>query len=187
VKLKPSSKAQAFNKPPSQNPFASLSSDYFSRFSHDNRLYVPKRTAINKAGDLLTSAQPRGRGVMAGHLADFLGRCMSLKIAVHEAQPALGTKYILLSTSGGGETGVLESFTISVSKDSITVAGLDAGGLRNGVVRLVALIGLRRAPFLEQGTVVYKPRIPVRRGGKQHRIQRFLRRERRPAFRRRYI
>ena len=42
--------------------------------------------------------------------------------------------------------------------------GDSPNGLRDAIVRLVDRIGFREAPILEAGTIVYKPRLPIRLG-----------------------
>jgi hypothetical protein len=84
------------------------------------------------------------------------------------AGPEAAGGIIALTETGGGEPGVPESFTIEVAPGRVQVRGADACGLRDGIVRLVDLIGLRQAPFLVAGSTTFRPRLPVRLGAVPH-------------------
>ena len=152
------------------SPFSSLSREYFARFSRD-----PK--ARPGAGEVRVTSRwklaapetlsPVGRR-MAGDLAEFLVKCMATPLAKvrlpgadAKAAPA---RTIALLESGGGEDKVPESFTVTVEKDRVVVAGRDAAGLRSGIVHLVDQMGFRGAPILPVGTQTYRPRLSVRLG-----------------------
>ncbi len=152
------------------SPFSALSRDYFSRFSRDpdarpgrNEVLIDGTWKIVLAAD----AKPLTE-LMAGHLVEFLKGAMGVEVPI-EKRPAgeLGgdiRKAIVLRDLGGGATDTPESFTISVEQDAVTVHGHDAPGLRDGIARLVDLMGLRQAPILKMGRQVYKPRSKVRLG-----------------------
>jgi hypothetical protein len=93
---------------------------------------------------------------------------MELNLAIVDESFAsigkLASPSIVLLDSGGGDPLIPESFTIQVNKNRITVAGDSPNGLRDGIVRLVDRIGFREAPILEEGAVVYRPRLPIRLG-----------------------
>jgi hypothetical protein len=72
---------------------------------------------------------------------------------------------IMLMESGGGLPDAPESFTIQIDDDRVMVRGQNTDGLRDGVVKLVDLIGFRQAPFLHRGQETYRPRLPIRLGG----------------------
>ena len=59
---------------------------------------------------------------------------------------------VVLSDSGGGDVGVEESFTLTVEQQRVVVLGRDVAGLRDGVVKLVDLMGVRgEGPILPRG------------------------------------
>lgn len=149
---------------------AFVSQDYFARFPHDV-------DAVPQAGETAIGADWRiihGKSdapvvqLMATHLAQFLEERMGLALPVHEmaadaaSEPAGGA--IVLLDRGGGTPEEPESYTISVTDSAIIVRGRDAAGTRDGIVQLVDRIGLRTAPFLDRGDVVYRPRLPLRVG-----------------------
>ena len=153
------------------SPYASLSRDYFERFSLDiqakpadneARVAVSWRILIAESADLLTS-------LMAGHLGDFLRERMGLQLPVlrrPQEQLAGESQAIVLSESGGGEGGVTGSFTLAVTTDQACVSGNDPSGLRDGIVKLVDQMGFREAPILARGTQSFKPKLGLRVGFK---------------------
>lgn len=151
------------------SPFSILSRNYFSRFSRDPRAQpAATEVVINSRWiiELARSAQPLTR-VMAGELVEFLGERMALRLPIKEessARKGQGTKVISLLDHDGGDPQVPESFTIAVTPGRVQIRGRDAAGLRDGVVRLVNLMGLRQAPFLEIREQIYRPRLGVRIG-----------------------
>ncbi|MEX2309764.1 MAG: hypothetical protein WD738_19480 [Pirellulales bacterium] len=149
-------------------PFSFLSKDYFSRFSLDPAAIVERREVVIDSRWRLVlpnGIDPLGR-LMAEHLQAFLRDRMNVDLTIDGEAPAsidyLKVPSILLLDSGGGDPNTPESFTIRVENDRITVQGDSPNGLRDGIVRLVDRIGFREAPILEAGSVVYKPRLPVR-------------------------
>lgn len=144
-------------------PYAFLSKDYFARFSRDpqatagaNEVEVTADWQIVPA----TDASPLAM-LMAGHLREFLGQAMNVALPIADTTTA--APCIVLAETGGGDD-TAASFTLEVAVGRITVQGRDAEGLRDGIVRLVALLGLRQAPMLPVGRTVYAPRLRVRVG-----------------------
>lgn len=153
-------------------PFSALSRDYFARFVRDPDVH-PASGDVEITGKwrivVAKSAGPVAE-LMATHLEDFLGGRMGAKVSVERlGSVSLADRpehAIVLLDSGGGDAAVPASFAIAVERGGVTVSGVDKDGLRDGVVKLVELIGLRRAPVLAEGTHVYRPRVPVRLGAK---------------------
>lgn len=145
--------------------FAFLSTDYFARYSRDpDTAPMADETSLDDDWLMCLPAEPSFlTTTMADHLDDFLSRRMGVHLK-RTAPPADHAKLLVLEESGGGDADVQESFTISVSATRIGVRGHDANGLRDGIVKLVDLIGMRQAPFLAQGETVYRPRLAVRLG-----------------------
>lgn len=149
------------------SPFSQLGSNYFSRYTHDpsatlgeNEIAIDETWAIVLPEDASDTA-----GLMAGHLAEFFQDAMDLELAVENFTSSNETSHrILLGESGGGDPAVAESFTIEIAKDSVAVHGRDAAGLRDGIVRLMDIVGFRQAPMLTRGTTVFRPRIAIRQG-----------------------
>lgn len=157
------------------SPFMEISRDHFSRYYRDASV-VPTgdETVIANGWRVVVDAAPDSAGaLMAQHLRDFLRDRMQVDLALEppagaEAQTEVsvsrGGPSLVLAASGGGDPGVPESFTIEVTPKLVAVRGMDANGLRDGIVKLVEQIGLRRAPFLARGSQVYTPRLRVRLG-----------------------
>ena len=150
--------------------YSILSKDYFSRFSRDaNARAGEGETAIDETWTVVLpgDADPLSE-LMAGHFVDFLDRRMGLKLPVEKCARAeldeRGERTILFLDSGGGDREVRESFTIAVNHGEVRVHGRDAGGLRDGIVKLVDRIGFREAPILALGDQIYRPRLRVRLG-----------------------
>ena len=146
------------------SPFSLLSKDYCARFSRDPDV-TPRgdEVVIDSAWQVLVAPDEDPLvALMGGYLVDFLHRCMD--VDVEAAAAATGRKRIVLTGKGGGAPNAAEGFTISIAADEVRVAGRDPGGLRDGVVKLVDLMGFREAPFLTAGEQVYTPRLPVRLG-----------------------
>ncbi len=152
------------------SPFSELSRDYFSRFSRDSQEKpATGEVMIDPQWKIVLSSQATPlAGLMAGDFAEFMERCMGVKLEIqklpHEKMTHPSVPAVVLLDNGGGTTDVAESFTITVKPDQVIVAGLDAAGLRDGVVKLVEIIGLRQAPILIEGEQVYRPRLAVRLG-----------------------
>lgn len=144
-------------------PHAFQSTDYFARFSRDPEAVAGADEVAIAAGwriALEPNASPLA-GLMAGHLQDFLARAMGVPPALTGDAP--GTGEILLAETGGGDE-TPGSFTLEADTRRIAVRGRDAEGLRDGIVRLVALLGLRQAPIVPAGRAVHAPRLRVRLG-----------------------
>ncbi len=154
------------------SPFSILSRDYLARFSRDPEAR-PAEGEVEIAPGWAISL-PAGASElahrMAGHLAGFLGECMGLKLETRLWVPGgpAGGGLIALAEEGGGDPAVPESFTLAVGPGRVEVRGADARGLRDGIARLVDLIGLRRAPLLATGSTTYRPRLLVRLGAVPH-------------------
>lgn len=151
----------------SASPYAPLSADFFSRFSR-NPLARPggTETALDGTWTICIPAQPdKITSAMAGHLKTFLKEAMALDIPISEtAASGAAAKQLLLLPSGGGLPGKAESYSVRVGADRVAVQGMDAAGLRDGVVWLVDQMGFREAPFLTQGARDAAPRLRVRLG-----------------------
>ena len=160
--------SQEYEKAYAASPYATLSADYFSRFSRDHEARPgADETAIDGTWTLVVPAQPdKVTAAMAGHLQIFLKQAMKVDIAIVEETSAAGAtaKQLLLSPVGGGVGGKAESYSVRVGTDRIAVQGIDAAGLRDGIVWLVDQMGFREAPFLKQGARDAAPRLRVRLG-----------------------
>jgi len=145
------------------SPFSVLSQDYFSRFWHDPQVTPqPDEIELDERWSIVLPPDASNLcRIMAEHLRDFLQRRMDVSVNI---QRAVDGPIIQLSEQGGGEAGSAESFSIEAQLDHVLVAGADAAGLRDGIVKLVDLMGLRRAPLLATRRCVYKPRLAVRLG-----------------------
>ncbi len=153
------------------SPYASLSRDYFARFTLDlcatpgeneTRVGASWRIVVAENANSVTS-------LMAAHLSDFLRERMSLVLPVlRRPQEALAgeSSAIVLVESGGGEANVPGSFSLAVTANQIRVSGCDLSGMRDGVVKLVDEMGFREAPILSQGERIFRPRLGVRIGFK---------------------
>ena len=154
------------------SPFSELSRDCFSRFWRDPKAKAAGDEAVvDEAWSIVVpdDAGPLVR-LMAEHLRDFLARRMD---TVLDCRPVLRREgpddqgpVIVLDPTGGPD-GAGE-FRIDVAPDRIDVTGAGEAALRDGVVRLVDRMGLRRAPFLRVGSTTYRPRLPVRLGAIPH-------------------
>jgi len=90
---------------------------------------------------------------------------MGLNLAISEtAGPGAAAKQLLLAPSGGGISGKAESYSVRILGDRIAVQGIDAAGLRDGIVWLVDQMAFREAPFLSAGARDAAPRLRVRLG-----------------------
>ena len=146
------------------------SRDYFARFSRDTDATPAENDTVLDGTWRIVIASDADPLVarMATDLADFLARRMALSLPLQALSPeAVATPpvhSIVLVDHGGGKPEVAESFTLRVAADQIVLQGVDARGVRDGVVQLVDRIGLRAAPFLARGEETYAPRLPVRLG-----------------------
>ncbi len=152
------------------SPFSKISKDYFARFSRDpDAAGRADEVSIDPSWKILLPENLSPVGVrMAEHLSDFLTRCMKVRLTRQQRSRkdlAEGAaRAIVLLDCGGGEENAPESFTITVARDRLLVAGRDPQGLRDGVVRLVDLMGFRQAPILAPMSQTFKPGLAVRLG-----------------------
>jgi hypothetical protein len=153
------------------SPFSELSLDYFARFSRDPQAAPSeKEMAIGKTWCILLSADAKTlTKLMAGHLRDFLNQRMGLNVSIEKRAPEALSKAtnetVVLLENGIRDTSTLEeSFSITTEPRSILINGKGSIGLRNGIVKLVSIIGLRQSPILELGKQVYEPRVRLRVG-----------------------
>ncbi len=151
-------------------PYSFLSRDVFARYSRDPDAR-PGPHEIMPASDwriVLSEEAGELTRTMAAHLTEFLAQRMALDLPLETRPPdrlKRGIdKAILLKDTGGGDPNVHESFTISVEPQHVVIHGRDPAGVRDGVVKLVDLMGIRQAPILELGRQVYTPRLAVRLG-----------------------
>ena len=150
--------------------FSFLSKDYFARFTRDPAV-VPNDGEVLLSANwkiaIPEDAQPLTR-IMAEHLAEFLAGRMRIDLAIEplprDRLMQSNDGSVVLSDSGGGDVGVEESFTLTVEQQHVVVLGRDVAGLRDGVVKLVDLMGARQGPILPRGERVYRPRVAVRLG-----------------------
>ena len=144
--------------------FSALSKDYFLRFSRDPAARAGKDEIEIDAG--WSVVLPGNAGelavLMSGYFRDFMGRRMS--VVLEEKRTGALRNRIVFSESGGGIAGIPGSFTVSVKPGLVAVSGADAAGLRDGIVRLVDMIGFREAPILKPCEFVCRPKLQVRLG-----------------------
>jgi len=152
------------------SPYSALSRDYFSRFSRDpNARPGDGEIALDATWRIVLplDADPLAE-LMTGHLADFLDRCMQLRLPVEKRTRSElngdAHRTIALLDSGGGDSNVPESFTIVVKPGEVRVEGRDPRGLRDGIVKLVDQMGFQQAPILRLGAQTYRRRLSVRLG-----------------------
>ncbi len=144
-----------------KSPYTAISSNYFNRFSRDPDTKLGENEILlDGAWTIVIDANDAAFAeTMAGHLIEFLNGPMGVDVKLGAAVD----KQIVLSDRGAADMKP-ESFTIEVVKDKITVRGADASGMRDGVVKLVSMIGMRQAPALTFGAQTYTPRLLVRLG-----------------------
>ena len=151
-------------------PYAFLSKDYFARFVRDPDA-CPAENEVGLSADwrivIPADGDPLVR-IMAEHLSEFLTQRMDVGLHIEtvpaqELQPGPDEAIVLLD-SGGGDTSVEGSYTLAIASRRIAVRGRDAAGVRDGVVKLVDIMGNRQAPILPLGEQVYRPRLAVRLG-----------------------
>ncbi|MDZ4857980.1 MAG: hypothetical protein SGI88_03280 [Candidatus Hydrogenedentes bacterium] len=143
------------------SPFFGLSKDYFSRFSVEPEA-KPGENEFLLEGDWSIVVEAKDAPIatlMAGHLVEFLKGRMNVNATVGKS----GGQNIVL-TDSGDEANAPASFTLDITPGQIAIRGADAEGLRDGVVKLVSLIGMRQAPIVAVGKQNYKPRLRVRLG-----------------------
>lgn len=151
------------------SPFSALSKDYFLRFSRDPNA-KPREGEVAIGGPKWKivyeqDADPLVK-TMARHLGEFFESRMETPIEVEPSgrESVEGSTQNTLALIVSPGSGIPESFTLSVTKDFVRVTSPDARGIRDGVVKLVDLMGMREAPFLAIGTQTYTPRLKVRLG-----------------------
>ncbi len=150
------------------SPFSEFSRDYFARFSRDPEVKAAKHeVALDSTWQVSDPPSPSVCATtMRGYFQDFLQRRMQITLSDGKSagKRSRAKKQIILREAGGGMPGIPESYTLEVTKDRVLVQGRDAPGLRDGIVRLVDLMGFRQGPVLPLGNWVVKPRLPVRLG-----------------------
>ncbi len=150
------------------SPFSQFSRDYFARISRDPEVKPAKNeVAIDSTWQVTDPPSPSVCATkMRGYLQDFLKRRMNLTLTdgTSSGQRYRAKKQIILYEAGGGVPEIPESYTMEITKNRVLVQGRDAPGLRDGIVRIVDLMGFRQGPFLPLGKWVVKPRLPVRLG-----------------------
>ena len=152
------------------SPYSQFSRNYFARITRDP-------SAKRQQGEIeITSSWkielPAEASVitttMAGDLAELLSRRMGVRVATvtsrRKSDVRIEPRTIKLIETGGGVAEIAESYSIEITRKGVLIRGRDACGVRDGIVRLTDMIGLRQAPFLNTGTWVIKPRVPVRMG-----------------------
>lgn len=151
-------------------PYSFLSRDYFARFNRDpSAKPTGQETAVEgNWAIIVSSAATPLTEIMATHLAEFLSQRMNVNLPIRKTpsdEVALGTeRAVVILESGGGDSSVPESFTVSASPLLVTVRGRDPMGARDGVVKLVDIMGFRQAAIVPLGEQVYRPRLRVRLG-----------------------
>lgn len=150
------------------SPYIALRDELFARYVRDpNAQPQPNDVVVSDGWAILQEdtddpVAQRMSEIFARYLNDVMGLELPQMTTTPEGE---SSGLIVLRTTGGGKGGVPESFTITVAPGRITVAGIDTGGLRDGVVRLIDLFGFRMAPHLEPQDITNTPRIPMRRSG----------------------
>jgi hypothetical protein len=152
-----------------ESPFSLSSKDYFARFNRDKTISPSQdEVLIENDWQIVYPADAKPLTVlMAGYLSQFLNERMEVSVSIQNKDHRQITnvvRAITLFENGGGNPEISESFTIDAREDSISIAGTDSNGLRDGIVKMVSLIGLKQSPILSVGREVYTPRVPVRVG-----------------------
>ncbi len=153
------------------SPFLNISKDYFARIVRDPAAKAKQNETT--LGPDWRIYLPKGAGPiterMANHLHDFLHERMELKLEISHGIP-LEPKGIILSESDWIEEGkpkpegAEDGFQIYIKPEQIIINGEGARGVRDGIVKLVDLIGFRQAPILKLGYETYRPRLRYRLG-----------------------
>jgi len=149
------------------SPLSMLSKDCFSRFSRDPEATpAPDEVLIGPDWTIALRLDAGGLvRLMARDLQEFLAQRMgvTLAIATHTAERNSPHRILLLE-AGGGQPGTPGSFTVTADSGTVRIAGRDPAGLRDGVVRLIDLMGFREAPILQIGSSTFTPRVATRVG-----------------------
>lgn len=142
------------------SPYYAISSNYFNRFARDpDAKPTASELQLDGPWTIVVNSSDKAFGdLMANHLLEFLRDRMGMDIKIGEPS----VRQILLTESA--ITPMSGSFSISVMPDFVKVQAKDAESLRDGVVKLVSLMGMRQAPILPLGDVGYTPRLRVRLG-----------------------
>ena len=150
------------------SPFSEFSRDYFARITRDPEIKAAKNeVAIDSTWRVSDPPSPSVCATtMRDYFQDFLQRRMQINLGDGKIAGNLfrAKKQIILREAGGGVPETPESYTLEITKDRVLVQGRDAPGLRDGIVRLVDLMGFRQGPVLPLGKWVVKPRLSVRLG-----------------------
>ena len=152
-----------------ESPFSLLSRDYFARFNRDPAVKPsPSDLLIARDWRILypDNASPLTR-LMAAYLRDFLNQRMQLALTIsasdHESLTSAQNALILFESTGGDPNSP-ESFTIKAQPQRILIKGSDPLSLRDGIVKLASIIGLKQAPILPLSEQIYRPRKTIRVG-----------------------
>lgn len=151
------------------NPFSALSKDYFLRFNRDPRATIAAgEIEITPAWRVIVAdGEDPLVGRMAGHFADFMRDRMGVALVRQLSSGennSVAAGGIITITGRASGAGIPEGFTIRVEKGAVKIESPTPAGARDGVVRLVDMIGLRGAPFLSVGVQPFAPRLDVRLG-----------------------
>ena len=153
------------------SPFSELSMDYFARFRRDPRV-TPSEDEMEIGENwrvlLSTDAKPLTE-IMANHLREFLNEQMGLRVSIERQASECLSRHIdetiVLRESEADDSATPQgSFGITAESRRVLIEGKGPTGLRNGVVKLVNLVGLARAPILRLSKQSYEPRVPLRVG-----------------------
>lgn len=144
------------------SPSTKLVSDFFVRFHRDKNAQCNQdEVEVTDAWKIVFQDSTPVLKLMADHLADFFVRCMDipLEVTFSNTIDSIELPAIILRVSQAAKP---ESFSIAVSYDEIIITGADPSGVRNGVVRIIGLFGLRMAPYLQFNKTLYTPRNELR-------------------------
>jgi hypothetical protein len=148
--------------------FSEFSRDYFARISRDPGIKVGKQeVALDSTWQVNDPPSPSVCAtMMRRYFQDFLQRRMQIALGEGKngGEGSRAKKQVILREASGGVPEIPESYTLEITTDRVLVQGRDAPGLRDGIVRLVDLMGFRQGPVLPLGKWVVKPRLPVRLG-----------------------
>ncbi len=148
-----------------QNRFSIFSRDYFSRFSRDpSAKPLKNEVQIDHTWKIIKPAisDPVVQQVV-NDFAVFMDTRMNTKLIQSRDMKAGKRILFILKSMKSSTPG---SFSIKVTRQTITLSGVDSDGLRDAVVKLVDMIGMKQAPILPVGESTYKPRLQTRLGEK---------------------
>lgn len=142
-------------------PFADFSHNYFARFHRDpGATPAADETVIDETWRIcVAEGSAPLASTMADDLAGFFSEAMHLTLPVNRGSDTARPCIHLTHTHDTSQ-----SFRIVVDSDLVEIEGNSPEALRDGVVKLVDLLGFRQAPFLTRGEQRYTPRLPLRVG-----------------------